>query len=154
MKSVKVLSMAAAVSVLAAPGVRAESVTVKAAIPFDFVAADQQLPSGEYLFVRTDDPGVVHIYATTTREHVATLFCRALPKAADAGTQLVFDKHGSQRFLKSIRSADGSGAYVPETRSERQAQAQAQAEALAQARARLVAEAQATGGRSSGASRP
>ena len=149
-KSVTILSLAAAVTVLAAPCVRAEVVSVKAAIPFDFVVADRQLPSGEYRFVRTDDPGVVHVYSAQTREHLAIVFCRALPRDLDARAELAFDKHGSQRFLKSIRSGDGSGVYLPGTRSERQAEAQA----LAEARARVVAEAQAAGGGGKGASRP
>lgn len=148
MKSVKLLTAAAAVSVLAAPCLVAETVVVKAAIPFDFVVADRHLPSGEYRFVRTDDPGVVHIYSATTRQHLATVFCQALPKAADAGTQLAFDKHGSQRYLKTIRSANGSGWYLPDTRSERQAQA------LAEAQARALAEARATGAGTTGSSLP
>jgi hypothetical protein len=125
MKSVKILTATAALSVLAAPGVRAGAVVVKAAIPFDFVVADRHLPSGEYSFVRTDNPGFMHIFSATTREHVATVSGLTLPRATDAGTKLVFDKHGSQRFLKSIRSADGFGLYLPDSRSERQAQAQA-----------------------------
>lgn len=154
-KSVTILSLAAAVTVLAAPCVRADVLTVKAAIPFDFVVADRQLPSGEYRFVRTNDPGVVHVYSAQTREHLAVVFCRALPRELDARTELGFDKHGSQRFLKTIRSGDGFGVYLPDTRSERQAERQAEAQALAEARARVVAEAQAGGGGGSqGASRP
>jgi hypothetical protein len=135
MRSVKILSMAAAISVLAAPGVRADKVTVKGAVPFDFVVAGQSLPSGEYRFVRTDGPGILHVYSTTTWKHVATLFCRALPTDPGAGTQLVFEKHGRQHFLRSIQSEDGSGLYLPETRSEREAQARARALALAEAHA-------------------
>jgi hypothetical protein len=127
MKSVKILTAAAAFSVLAAPCLQAGGAVVKAAIPFDFVVADRHLPSGEYSFVRTDNPGLVNIYSATTREHVATVSGLALPRATGAGTKLVFDKHGSQRFLKSIRSEDGFGLYLPDSRSERQARALAQA---------------------------
>jgi hypothetical protein len=148
MKSVRVLTAAAAVSVLAAPCLRADTVAVKAAIPFEFVVADRHLPSGEYRFVRTDDPGVVHIYSTTTREHVATVFCQALPRATDAGTRLAFEKHGSQHFLKTIRSEGGFGVYLPDTRSERQAQA------VAEAQARALAEAHSTGAGTAGSSLP
>jgi hypothetical protein len=147
-KSVKILTMAAAAALLTAPCVQAGTVTVEAAIPFDFVVADRQLPSGEYRFVRTGDPGVVHVYAAKTREHLAVVLCRDLPKDLDERTLLTFDKHGSQRFLKRIRTADGSGVHLPGTRSERQAEAQA----LAEARARVGAEAQAAGGDPAGAS--
>jgi hypothetical protein len=144
-KSVRILTAAAG---FAAPCLRAEVVAVKAAIPFDFVVADRHLPSGEYRFVRTDDPGRVRIYSTTTREHVATVLCLALPRAADAGTQIVFNRHGSQRFLKSVRSEDGFGFYMPGTRLERQARA------LAEAQAWAVVRAQTTGGGTAGSSLP
>jgi hypothetical protein len=144
MKSVKILTAVAAVLVLAPPCLRAEKVTVKATIPFDFVVADRHLPSGEYRFVSTDDPGVVFVYSTTTRHHLATTLCQALPRAVDAEPRLVFDKHGSQHFLKSIRSASGSGVYLPGTRSEKQAQTSVKARTLAQA----------TGGGTAGSSLP
>ncbi len=55
-KSMKILAMAAAVSVLAAPCALAmDNVVLKVDVPFDFVVADQQLPSGEYRIVK--DPG-------------------------------------------------------------------------------------------------
>ena len=53
-KSLKILAMAAAVSALAAPSALAlDSYVLKVDVPFDFVVADQQLPSGEYRVVKT-----------------------------------------------------------------------------------------------------
>jgi hypothetical protein len=137
-KSLKVLSLAAVASLLAAPCALAEKVTVTAAIPFDFVVADRQLPSGEYRFVTTADPGVVRVYSTKTQEYVATVPCRQLSSDPAEAKRLVFERHGSERFLKRIRSGDGSGVSLAETRSERQAEARASAEALAAARAQAT----------------
>ena len=65
MKSVRIPVMAAAASLLAAPGVLAGSGVLNADVPFNFVVADRHLPSGEYRFVQGEDPGVVRIYSKT-----------------------------------------------------------------------------------------
>jgi hypothetical protein len=139
-KSAKVLWITAA-SMLAAPGVRAGDATVRAAISFDFQVADRQLPSGEYRFVTRADPGVVLVYSSKTPELLATVLCRPLQDNAEESGRVAFDRHGSQHFLKWIRAADGSGVYLPQTRSE----SQAEARVLAEARAR-AAQAQAQAG--------
>lgn len=132
-KSVKVLWMAAAASMLGAPGLRADDVTVRAAVPFDFQVADRQLPSGEYRFVTRADPGVVLVYSSKTREHLATVFSRPLRDNGEESGRVAFERHGSQHFLKWIRAADGSGVYLPQTRSESEAEARVLAEARARA---------------------
>ena len=132
-KSAKVLWMAVAASMLAAPAVRAGDVTVRAAVPFDFQVADRQLPSGEYRFVTRADPGVVLVFSSETREHLATVLSRPLPDNGEESGRVAFDRHGSQHFLKWIRAADGSGVYMPQTRSESEAEARVLAEARARA---------------------
>jgi hypothetical protein len=118
MKSVKILMMAAAV--LAAPCAQAGSVVLKAQIPFDFVVADRQLPSGEYRILQ--DHRVVKIYSKSG-EQVA--IAHWLPQTTDnhGSWQLVFHTYGSQRFLKVIARSDGSGAYLPDRPLERKARA-------------------------------
>jgi hypothetical protein len=135
MKSLKVLSLTAAASLLAAPCALAEKVTLRADIPFDFVVAERQLPSGEYRFVATSGPGVVRVYSTKTQAYVESVPCGTLSSDPAEAKRLVFERHGSQRFLKRIRGGDGSGVYLVETRSERQAEARAAATAQAEARA-------------------
>jgi len=71
--------MAAAVFLLAAPGVMADNVALKVDVPFDFVVADRHLPSGEYRFVQGENPGVVRIYSKT-QGHMATVLARACPR--------------------------------------------------------------------------
>ena len=122
-RSIRILAMAAAVSVLAAPCALAmENVELKVNVPFNFVVADQQLPSGEYRIAKDPERGVVEIY-TKTYKHLVTAFCVRVPTDRKKAGELVFRKHGSQHFLKSIRTAGGSGASLPESRAEKDAQA-------------------------------
>jgi hypothetical protein len=94
---------------------------VKVRVPFDFVVADQVLPSGEYQFVQQQDPRLVRIYS---KAHVPMAVATFLPTtvAPSGKATLVFHKYGTQRFLKSICDCGGSGAYLSKTRKERQAQ--------------------------------
>jgi hypothetical protein len=114
MKSVTILMVAAAV--LAAPRAHSASVVLKAHIPFDFVVADQQLPSGEYQIVQ--DHSLVKIYSQSG-EQLAIAHWLPQTAAGNVSSSLVFHRCGSQRFLRVIGNGDGSGAYLPETRSER-----------------------------------
>ena len=106
------------VSLLAAPGVLAGSVALKADVPFDFLVADRHLPSGEYRFVQGENPGVVRIYSKT-QGHMATVLATRVPAAATQGGTLEFHRHGRQVFLKLISTGNGSGAYFPETGTEK-----------------------------------
>ncbi len=124
-KSVTMALAAAGLLALAAPSVlAADRVVLKVEIPFNFVVADQQLPAGSYRIVEAQDPGAVRIYSNG-QKHLLTTFClQASPDLAQRRT-LVFHRHDGRYFLKTIRGADGFGAYLPETRSEKQAQASA-----------------------------
>jgi hypothetical protein len=137
-KTSKILVLAAAVSALAAPCALAlDKVVVKISVPFDFVIADRQLPSGEYRLVQSQNPGVVQIYSKN-HEHLMTTFCLPLPWEAAGKGKLVFRSHGGQRFLKMIRTEDGSGVYFPKTRTESEAQASVKPRATDVAAAAIV----------------
>jgi hypothetical protein len=117
-KTLKVLALAAAVSAPVAPCALAlDKAVVKVTVPFEFVIADRQLPSGEYRLVQSQNPGVVEIYSRS-REHLMTAFCLPLPWETPGKAKLVFRNHDGQRFLKLIRTEDGSGVYFPKTRME------------------------------------
>jgi len=120
MKSVMILVIA--VAVLAAPGAQAASTVLKAHIPFDFVVADRQLPSGDYQIVQ--EQRLVRIYSQSG-EQLAVAHWLPQASPANSGSTLVFHKYGSRRFLKVIGSGDGSGAYLPATRAERGARGSA-----------------------------
>ena len=116
MKSVMIPMIA--VAVLAAPCVRAGDVVFKADIPFDFVVSDRHLPSGEYRIVQ--EHRLVKIYSQHGEQLAAAHWVPQATTGKDKAS-LVFYTYGTQRFLKVVGSADGSGAYLPETRAEREA---------------------------------
>jgi hypothetical protein len=131
MKSVRILSMAAAAAALAAPCALAlDRAVVKVTVPFDFVVADRHLPSGEYHLVESYNPSVVQIYSKD-QEHLVSTFCLRQSWEAGAGGKgkLVFRDRGGQRFLKMLRTEDGSTVYFPKTRTENEAQARGEARA-------------------------
>ena len=129
-KSMKVLCMAAVAAVLAPPCARADDVTVKAKIPFDFQVGERQLPSGEYRFVSQEDPGLLLVYSKGARERVAAvLLAGRMGAQRSSWAQLTFHRHGQQHFLKSIRGVTGPAFSLAETPSEARAEAQARAEA-------------------------
>lgn len=132
-KTLKVLALASAAVLLAAPCVLADSVEVRVSVPFEFVAGDTVLPSGEYHFIATEGSRDLVQIHTAKGERVATVLCRPLPAGTAENTMLSFEKLGDQRFLKSIRIGDGSGMYLPRTALEREKQAQVRAKAAAAA---------------------
>lgn len=118
-KSLTMLTMVAAAALAAAPGARAGE-TVKVDVPFAFVAADHQLPAGEYQFVRSENPRVVQVFSEG-RRHVATLVTMIQTDAGgDVGA--TFLRLGDEYFLKAINGTDLAYS-VPPCHAERLAQA-------------------------------
>ncbi len=120
MKSMTILAVAAAA--LAAPSVHA-GVVLKAHIPFEFVVADQQLPSGDYRIVQEER--LVKIYSQSGEQLAIALWLPQQTRGAKGHWNLVFHRHGGQHFLKVIGGGDGDGAYFPETTAERGARTRA-----------------------------
>ncbi len=122
-KNLRILAVAAAASVLAAPAARAmDGVVLKVAVPFGFVVAGQPLPSGEYRIVKGQDAGVVRIYSKD-REHLVTALCVPAPADLKEGGELVFERQGDQRVLKSIRTANSHAAELIDSQAEKEARA-------------------------------
>jgi hypothetical protein len=119
LKALKVLSMAMVAAMAVAPRAQASD-ALKANVPFDFVVAGQAMPSGEYQFVRSEDPRVVQVYSRERGRVVITAYTAAPAAMPEAG--LVFHKIGEQRFLKSI-SIGRTTIALPTTRAERLAAA-------------------------------
>jgi hypothetical protein len=120
MKSLKVLTMVAAVAVAAVPCARAAD-RVKVDVPFKFVLAGQQLPSGVYMFEPSENARIVQVYARNYR-HLALAVC-APARGTMQQPGLVFHKHGDQHFLKAISIGNGLGVSLPTTQSEKVAEA-------------------------------
>jgi len=118
MKSLKVLTMVAAVA--AVPCARAAD-RVKVDVPFKFVLAGQQLPSGVYLFAPSENSRIVQVYTRNYR-HLALAVCEPA-RGTMQQPGLVFHKHGDQHFLKAISIGSGLGVSLPTTQAEKVAEA-------------------------------
>jgi hypothetical protein len=111
---------AATVALLSASWTMAtESSVLKVSVPFDFVVANQTLPSGEYRIEQDRYARTVRIYSDS---HTVNAYCEPTLDYVKIGGELMFKRYGDQYFLKTIRTADGHGARFPESRSEKQAQ--------------------------------
>ena len=116
----QVLTALTLVAWLMVPVTHAQSIMIKADIPFDFVVGEKQLQSGEYhvkqlqqgvILVQGKDPGSSAI--------VLTSGARAT-KTSDAG-KLVFNRYGDQYFLSKVWAAwSDMGRELRKSRLERE----------------------------------
>ena len=118
-KSVTMLTMVAAVALAAAPRAQAGE-TVRVEVPFAFVAADHQLPAGDYQFVRGENPRLVQAFSRAGG-HVATLVT-TVEAGASGEVGASFLRIGDQYFLKTI-SGTQVEVSLPASHAERLAQA-------------------------------
>jgi len=118
--TMKTLVMAAAAGVLGTMiAWAADSVAVKANIPFDFVVANRHVPAGEYWF-EPQASGFIRISSKNLKDVVVTSYLPAEHTASGPG-QLVFQRYGTEHFLKSIdASAAHFGAVLPKARAEKE----------------------------------
>ena len=105
---------------LMVPATQAQSIMLKADIPFNFVVGDRQLPSGEY-HVKQSHPGLTLIQSKDARSS-AMILTRGTQaaKISDAG-KLVFNRYGDQYFLSKIWAPSSDmGRELPKSRLERE----------------------------------
>jgi hypothetical protein len=100
------------------------STTLKADIPFEFIAADKTLPAGEYtLQLGSPNRSAVAILSENRDSH-AQLF--ALTSSVDKGktpdhTSLIFHKYGDRYFLAQIwTNGVRTGLQLPASKLERE----------------------------------
>ena len=105
---------------LMVPATQAQSIMLKADIPFDFVVGDKQLHSGEYN-VKQTHPGVVLIQSKDTSSSAMVLTTAAQAGKISDVNKLVFNRYGDQYFLSKIWAASSdSGRELPKSRLERE----------------------------------
>ena len=97
--------------------------TIRADVPFDFIASGKTMPAGEYKINVTGD-GQTILVIGAQRQSVYALphMTQSLNKAE--GTTLVFHRYGDRRFLAAV-SLEGSkiGYELPESKVEAELQA-------------------------------
>jgi hypothetical protein len=113
--------IAAALFVLASPATHANTVSmVRAYIPFDFVAADQKVPAGEYWFEQRESRTGLFMYGKDMKFSIA-MACLPLEVPNQDRGYIVFHRYGTQYFLKAIRAGSVSfGATLPVSRAEKE----------------------------------
>jgi hypothetical protein len=101
MKSFKQLAVLAIFAALPCAGLRAQTLDMRAQIPFNFYAGDKSMPAGEYfiheegavVFLRTlDDASLSRILITVG----------AAGRNSSHESKLVFNRYGSEYFLSTI----------------------------------------------------
>lgn len=119
-------------STLITAGVWAQSPSLKATIPFDFMVNNRTLPAGTYT-VSSENRSIVKL--SDPSQKGAQVFGFVLPETAtkDQGNALVFHKYGDRYFLSEIRSQNSAlNSSLPITKAEKWAKIQAQDVAVTQ----------------------
>ena len=118
-------------AVLAGGGLRAQSVDLRADIPFDFHAGDKLMPAGEYvihgegpvLWLRAEDSGKPTIGLMTIGSAGQDLSRKA---------RLDFNRYGNQYFLESVWNPYAqNGRQLRRTAREKELAARADAPVVA-----------------------
>jgi hypothetical protein len=106
---------------LAVTAVYAQTFTIHANVPFDFMAGSKIMPAGEYTFDTTMGRGVGRLWSESLQRSVAVLFQPTmLPAGSDRTTaSLIFHRHDKTYFFSEVR--DGyvfADCLVPITNEE------------------------------------
>ena len=109
------LNVLTLVAWLMVPATHAQSIMLKADIPFKFTVGDTQLPSGQY-FVKKLHSGVIQVQGKSSAFVMTT---GADGGNTSGGSKLVFNRYGDQYFLSRIW-APGMGHELRKSRLERE----------------------------------
>lgn len=113
---------AVALALLVTTAASAQTIQLKAEIPFGFIVNGATLPAGEYLVRSENEGGTVLLFSDLNGHHhnlMSTNSCRS-PKVAKK-TKLVFHRYGDRYFLSQIWIAGrDSGRELPPSRRERE----------------------------------
>jgi hypothetical protein len=105
---------------LATAPVYAQTIRVKANVPFEFIVGQQKLPAGEYTIQSINlDGSVLELRDSDQQANgmVITNRCESLRPSAQ--TRLIFHRYGNRYFLAQIWAAGNSaGRELPKSRRE------------------------------------
>jgi hypothetical protein len=96
----------------------AQTVNLKAQIPFNFVVAGRELPSGEYTLRSLEGNSAISMRGADQKP---TLFLanRCASVAPSAKTKLVFHRYGAEYFLSQIwMEGNKAGSELPKSARE------------------------------------
>jgi len=113
---------AAALALLVTTAANAQTIRVKAEIPFDFIVNRATLPAGEYSVEAVDGKGGVLLIRgmnSDSKSLVIANSCRSTKAAMD--TKLIFHRYGNRYFLNQVWVAgNDAGQEIPSSRREKE----------------------------------
>jgi hypothetical protein len=105
---------------LATASATAQTVALKANIPFNFVVTGKELPAGEYTIQPVDMQGTMLSISDSDlrpKSMVISIRCESLNRSPQ--TRLVFHRYGDRYFLAQIwRAGNKSGYELPKSNRE------------------------------------
>ena len=111
---------AAALALFVTTAASAQTIHMKADIPFGFILNGATLPAGEYSVTSMDVRGQVLEFSDLNSHHnnlIISNSCRSLKAATK--TKLVFHRYGDRYFLKQVWVAgNDAGRELPTSRRE------------------------------------
>ena len=115
------LSVLTVLGLLAVP-LAAQSLRLKADIPFEFTAGGKTMPAGEYyITLKSDLSGAVQLYATDAKDSALVLGHGIGGVQRQEESRLTFNKYGNQYFLAEIwTQGTNTGLGFQKTRTERE----------------------------------
>jgi len=117
--SLSVLGLAV---VLAAP-IAAQSITVKASVPFEFTVGTRALPAGDYTVDTMSSSGILVVRSESGGSDASALTLSISGAKAGARSQilLVFHRYGDRYFLSQVwDGTKAAGRTIPISRPERE----------------------------------
>jgi len=96
---------------------QAQTMAIRVNIPFEFHAGDHSLPAGTYIVEKRGEALLI----SDGKGHEAAVIANAIKnKAYGLNSMVVFNRYGSESFLKEIRWSDSSIARtLMATKAER-----------------------------------
>ena len=120
MKSLKQMIVVAFFAVLAGSGLHAQTVAIRAAIPFDFHAGDKLMPAGEYE-IHGQGPFLWFRGADSGQPALALLTIGTESRDKSRKARLSFNRYGNEYFLESVwNSFTQDGRQVLRTDREKE----------------------------------
>ena len=101
MKSFKQLAVSVIFAALACAGLHAQTVYIRAEIPFNFHAGDKLMPAGQY-FIHEEGPVVFLRTLDDANLSRAMITVGAAGRNPSRESKLVFNRYGSEYFLSTI----------------------------------------------------
>ena len=119
MKSHKQLATVAIFAALACTGLRAQTITLTANIPFDFNAGSKLMPAGEYQI--QEEGHLTFLHGIDNGNANVVLMTANGDRATSQEARLDFHKYGNRYFLATIwDSQTPEGRRVPPTAREKE----------------------------------